>query len=152
MQSFSGRLFVITLGALLLPSHAQAHAALITLGPVEAIEIHAGYDTGEAMRGAQIVVYAPDNPAQPWLTGTADDSGRFVFVPDGTPGRWAVQAREAGHGAMSYFIVEGGETTALLPAPAQYDPLQRLVMLASIVWGAIGTALYFRRPRQRERA
>ncbi len=138
-------------GALwLLTGPAFGHGAFMDVSGVRAVEIHARYDTGAPMADAQVLVYAPDNPAEPWLRAVADSEGRFVFVPDDRPGRWAIQARQAGHGAMNYFTLEdeGGASVAVTAsASGQIDLLQRTVMIASVVWGCIGTALYFRRRR-----
>ena len=60
---------------------AYAHGARIEYTVDVEIEIVASYDSGEPMAGAQVVVYAPDNPSSPWLTGVCDDEGRFSFVP-----------------------------------------------------------------------
>ena len=134
------------------PSAALSHAAIVQAAPVQAVAVHATYDTGEPMAEAQITVFAPDNPAEPWLRGIADGEGRFVFVPDPIPGRWAIQARTAGHGAMAYVTLdaEAAEAAPLVVAAIAgggIDPLQRWVMAAAVIWGFVGTAIYFRRRR-----
>lgn len=121
---------------------------------VEAVQIHARYDTGEPMAGAQVVIFSPDNPGEPWMIGATDSAGRFVFVPDERQGRWAIQARQAGHGAINYFALEdqgavGTALTATQPSGGT-TLLQRLLMIGSVAWGCIGTALYFKRSRIRE--
>lgn len=171
----------------LLPTLAQAHGALLEQRTVPAIAVRAMYDTGEPMKTAQITVYAPNDPAKPWLTGKADPEGHFRFVPDpAIPGQWTIQAREAGHGALIYVTlgseqaapaadatVAAADTTTTATAnsgasasphaPAvstasttvrpgtsasAHSPLQRWVMVACVVWGFIGTALFFtRKPR-----
>jgi nickel transport protein len=141
------------IAALLLAGPAAAHGAFVDMGTTEAVAIQARYDTGALMAGAQVSVFAPDNPAQPWLTGMTDADGRFVFVPDDRAGQWAVQVRQAGHGAMGYVTV--GTDGAAITVTASRTGLswaQRLLMVASVVWGCIGTALYFRRLRPAEPA
>lgn len=130
------------------PGAAAAHAALVTAEPVEAVAVMAVYDTGEPMAGAQVAVFAPDDPMTPWLRGVADETGRFVFVPGPQAGRWTVQARHAGHGAMVHVERGATEGVAVLPSAASSrlgTPLQRGVMAGSVIWGLVGTALYFRR-------
>ncbi|TVQ36409.1 MAG: carboxypeptidase regulatory-like domain-containing protein [Geminicoccaceae bacterium] len=130
-----------------------AHAAFLELRPVEGIAVQGRYDDGTVMAGAQMAVFAPNDPARPWLTGVTDDEGWFRFVPDpAIEGRWTVQARQAGHGAMAYVEVGGeGEAMAAVMLMAggdeAFSPLQRGVMTASVVWGLIGTALFFQRRR-----
>lgn len=134
---------------MLLAGPATAHGAFVDLATVAAVSIQARYDTGEPMADAQVSVFAPDDPAQPWLTGQTDAAGHFVFTPDARAGRWAVQVRQAGHGAMNYVAIaaDGSATVTAAAAPGGVSLAQRLLMVASVVWGAIGTALYFRRPR-----
>ncbi len=133
----------------LAPQIAAAHAALIAAEPVEAVRITAQYDTGEAMAGAQVMIYAPDDPATVWARGETDAEGRFDLVLPAEPlGAWTVQVRQAGHGAMIH--VERGASDAqgavvVTSGTAIPHWLQRGVMVALVLWGALGTALFFRR-------
>lgn len=156
---WAARLLIVF--GLILPVQLYAHGALIELTHTAGIAIQARYDTGQPMAEAQVSIFAPDNPAKPWATGQTDTEGRFAFVPDPTiPGTWAVQARQAGHGAMAHIRVgdvpeaaatEGsdllGNTTAFPPSPQSLTTLQRILVIASVVWGCLGTALFFSRGR-----
>ncbi len=133
---------------------AFAHAAYIQLSPVRGVEVRAAYDSGEPMAGAQVRVFAPDAPTRVWAQGLTDESGVYRFVPDpAIDGAWAVQVRQAGHGAMGEIRLEPTSVSAAevaLPLPASAsgpDPLQKALMAGAIIWGFIGTALYFKRPR-----
>ncbi|MCC5973316.1 MAG: carboxypeptidase regulatory-like domain-containing protein [Rubellimicrobium sp.] len=130
---------------------AAAHAALVTAEPVEALRITARYDTGEPMAGAQVTIYAPDDPATAWARGETDAGGRFDLVlPTEPEGAWAVQVRQAGHGAMIHVArgsAEGEAALVVTAGTAVPHLLQRAVMVALVLWGALGTALFFRRGR-----
>lgn len=142
------RLFITILVALLfLPAGTTlAHGVEIDYTERTAVEITARYDSGDPMAGAQVAVFAPDNPAEPWLTGVCDDLGRFYFVPDPQiPGLWEVQVRQAGHGAL--VRVEAGESGVAPPAAAGLTTAQKVLMAAAVIWGLIGTALFFSRRR-----
>ncbi len=133
--------------SLLLPAEALAHGVNIQYTSDIEITIVARYDTGTPMAGAQVTVYAPDDPTTPWLTGACDDKGRFSFTPDTSrPGIWDVQVRLAGHGGMVHIPV--GEGTATSGGIGGYSYLQVALMAACVIWGSIGTAFYFRRRRQ----
>lgn len=135
------------LAAVLMGSPAAGHGAFVDVAGVAAVGIHARYDTGEPMADAQVSVFAPDNPAQPWRVGQTDAAGRYVFTPDDRAGRWAVQVRQAGHGAMGYVEVGADATysfTATAAAGSGISQAQRVLMAACVIWGCIGTALYFR--------
>ena len=153
-----------------LPTKILAHGTKISYENSEAIVINAVYDTGEPMGKAQISVYTPDNPSQPWLTGTTDRQGRFLFQPDSKkPGNWEVKVRHLGHGGVVQVPVSSKAQTQQTEeiqqvekttspnssTPEQvvsvskesnnleYTPMQRGLMIASVIWGCIGTALFF---------
>jgi len=124
---------------------AFAHGAKIEYTINVAVEIRAAYDTGEPMDGGQVTVYAPGDPSTPWLTGVCDEGGRFTFTPDPSiPGIWDVQVRQSGHGDMVHIPI--GEDMAM-SGTTGYTPLQVVLMGACVVWGFVGTALFFSRRR-----
>jgi nickel transport protein len=131
---------------LVLPTSALAHGVNIEYSSDVEITIVAKYDTGSPMAGAQVAVYAPDDPTTPWLTGVCDDEGVFSFTPDTSkPGTWDVQVRLAGHGGIIHIPV--GEGAASSGGLGGYSWLQIAIMAACVFWGSVGTALYFRRRR-----
>lgn len=142
------RLLVLSAGlALSVPVSLGAHGALLDYAHSAGITVQARYDTGNVMADAQMTVYAPDNPGRPWLTGISDAEGRFSFVPDpDLPGTWSVQARHAGHGAMVHIPINP-EQPEHSPEQQGYTAGQRALMAACVLWGCIGTALYFSRRR-----
>lgn len=129
---------------LYMPMPAGAHAALITAETAPAIRLHAHYDTGEPMAQAQVLIYAPDRPSEVWGRGLTDAQGRFEFLPDAAAGRWSIQVRQAGHGAMAHVFLDDTGPTVLSAGAGAQSWLQRLVMVVLVAWGALGTALYLR--------
>ena len=108
---------------------------------IQTIEIEASYDSGEPMANAQITVYGPDDPVKPWLQGTADPRGRFIFTPDAV-GSWEVKVRKAGHGEIVRISIgDRGQKSPL----STVNPLQKLAITAAVIWGFVGTALFFSR-------
>jgi len=129
---------LLTMG---LTGAVYAHGAGIEYTLSTAVELAATFDTGEPMAGGQVTVYAPDDPATPWLTGECDEGGRFVFTPDpDKPGTWDVQVRQAGHGDIVHIAI--GEGVAGLGGGRLSAP-QIVLMAACVVWGFVGTALFF---------
>jgi nickel transport protein len=142
---------------------AAAHAMEVEQGWSEAVEITAAYDTGDPVDGGQVLVYAPGDDSEPWATGTTDHQGRYAFVPDASQtGEWEIQVRQAGHAASTSVEVgdsrekpgagddreefrdesrpeDSGEARAV----GSGDTVQRVLMGAAVVWGFIGTALFF---------
>lgn len=122
-----------------------AHGVVAGYSEVPGIEINAAYDTGEPMAGGQVTVYAPDNPAKPWLSAGLDQKGKFRFVPDyAISGNWSIQVRQAGHGAMIHVPVGDSEIVESNGgSPATFSALQLILMTLCVSWGFVGTALFF---------
>ena len=136
--------FVIFL-ALIITTTALAHGAKIEYTVSMTVEIVAAYDSGDPMGEAQVVVYAPDDLTNPWLTGFTDEEGRFTFTPDpAIPGTWDVQVRQAGHGDIVHIPLGEGLTST---GGTGSTPLQTILMGASVIWGFVGTAFYFSRSK-----
>ncbi len=134
---------IIILFTLGLPAAVFGHGVEIDYQTTKAIEITATYDTGDPVSEGQVIIYAPDNPSTPWATGKCDEKGRFTFTPDPSkPGTWDVQVRKAGHGGMIHIPVGGDEVAA---GGTGYTTPQIALMTASVIWGFIGTALFFSR-------
>ena len=134
------------------PMDSHAHGAQMTSQLTTGIVVQALYNNGQPMSSAQMTVHAPDDPTRPWLTGSSDDQGRFSFVPDlNVTGTWSVQARQAGHGVIIHFVVdpdkEPTRTTQVTQVASTTSLVQRLLMAAAVIWGCVGTALYFSRKR-----
>jgi nickel transport protein len=101
-------------------TRALAHGVRINYETTQAIEVTALYDTGEPMANAQVVVYAPNDPSTPWMTGTTTESGIFTFSPDPSQaGNWEVAVRQAGHGEILSIPFEPEGSTAQPQAAAQ---------------------------------
>jgi len=137
---------------LMTAERAIAHGVKIEHKSTPAIEVTAIYDSGEPMKNAQVTVYPP-NSDNAWTKGTTNDQGKFNFVPDSSQaGNWEVKIRQAGHGGIVVVPVgEGAIANSSEPAPTaatttkgtSFTPLQLLLMVGSVTWGFIGTALYF---------
>ncbi|MEM9771968.1 MAG: hypothetical protein AAF889_10320, partial [Cyanobacteria bacterium P01_D01_bin.73] len=62
------------------------------------LEIQSTFSEIESFPNAPVVVYSPENPDQPWMTGTTDEDGRFAFQPEpGVTGIWSVEIGEDSH-------------------------------------------------------
>jgi nickel transport protein len=139
-----------------------AHGAHIDYQPTASIQIQARFDSGDPMQGAQVTVYSPADPSAPWLQGTTDDQGQFVFVPDASaPGNWEVTVRQAGHGDIVSIPVGGSaeESTDMAAVVAdtptqgaaalgQLTPMQQGITIGAVIWGFVGTALFFARGKR----
>ena len=135
---------------------AIAHGVKITYQVAPALEIQATYDSGEPMSNAQVTVYAPNRPLEPWLSSATDAAGRFIFMPNAyLGGDWEIKVRQAGHGSIVTVPLGEAFETADTSAPSLsvltgdtgYTSPQLFLMSATGVWGFVGTALFFSRRR-----
>lgn len=123
---------------------AKAHGANIQTRNITTVEIEANYDSGEPMAEAQVLVFDPTDSTSPRFEGISDQEGRFRFTPD-QPGAWEVTVRQAGHGAILSIPISEEGTAATSSGNSQLTLFQQLVIGGVVIWGAVGTALYFRR-------
>ena len=165
MKQLSFFLFLLLNGVFSPPT--WAHGSKITYTQTSAIAIQASFEDGTPMKNAQAVVYSPQDPTTPWLTGITDENGQFNFVPDpNLSGNWDVKIRQSGHGdIISIPLVAGRIASGLAEQPNltqtkkpldisetgvvssnnEFTPWQKLLMTITSVWGFIGTACFFSR-------
>ena len=127
-----------------------SHAAIATV--TQTFSVKASYSSGQPMASAQVLVYSPENPSEPRLTGQTNEQGEFEFTPD-TDGNWEVVIRQAGHGTT--VSVPVGATQVAQPHPETQptvassapaaSPIQRWASAGAAFWGLIGTVLFFSR-------
>jgi nickel transport protein len=176
-MKFNLALFCLAGGILTQTGSVLAHGVKVEHHSVAAIAVAAHYDSGQPMAEAQVLVYAPNNSTEPWLTGVTDKEGKFIFTPAGDrPGNWEVAVRQGGHGnmitipwqpettavdstdtanALTSSVNQGTPeiTVASVPdANAALSPIQRGITLGAVIWGFVGTALFFSRSKGEGRA
>ena len=144
-----------------------AHGTQIKYRQITKIVLQASFDDGTPMKNAQAVVYSPQDPTTPWLTGMTDENGQFNFVPDPSlSGNWDVKIRKSGHGDIITIPIVAGQITSATAAKPDneetkkplditetrvistnkdFTPWQKLMMTTTSVWGFIGTAFFFSR-------
>ncbi len=126
---------------------AYAHGTAIEVLPT-AVEIRATFDDGEPMPNAQVLIYSPSDPETPWQKGETDAEGKYLFAPEAeNPGDWEVTVRKAGHGGTTTFAVDNEGVQSITGAGnvADAPAVQKWVSMAAIIWGFVGTALFFSR-------
>lgn len=141
------------------PAQAFAHSVQTDYRMVaESLEIQSTFSTGEAMEGATVEVYAPNDPARPWLQGTTDQDGKFLFQPDrAIAGEWSVKIGAGDHGdELAVPVDEQGveiDEISDRPYEAPHQVAQQLakqMVVAGILLGSsLGTTGLLRRKRQR---
>ncbi|MFK7804115.1 MAG: carboxypeptidase regulatory-like domain-containing protein [Anaerolineae bacterium] len=118
---------------------ANAHGTSITYATT--LTVQGAFESGEPMSNAEVTIFTPTDPQNAWGQGIADEEGRYTFTPDASiEGEWTVSYRSAGHGDIAYIPVGEGVTGS---GGGLTGNLQRIVMAVAVIWGFVGTALYF---------
>jgi len=147
---------LIFLSALSLQEKTIAHGVKIEHQITPAIKINAVYDTGLPLVNTPVTVYAPNTPSKPWLKGTTNEEGNFIFSFDSSqPGYWQIKVGQAGHGELVSIPLQvdkshnfnnkkiNNSNYYLASTSNDYNPLQKGFMIGCIVWGFVGTGLFF---------
>ncbi|MGF1493565.1 MAG: hypothetical protein ACFBSC_14145 [Microcoleaceae cyanobacterium] len=89
----------LLLGLVIFPGPALAHSVATDYQLVsDFLEIQSTFSSGESFEDAPVVVYSPNDLTRPWLEGTTDASGKFIFEPDPSiSGEWSVEIGEGSH-------------------------------------------------------
>ena len=140
IKNFYVALLMIFLAAPSLYSHGTKYE-IVNSGE---IGVKAMYDSGEAMAMANVLVFHPGSASSSDSIKT-DKNGVFYFTPD-APGTWTFQVRDtSGHGMrINLQIDESLSVKSGNQSGSGLNMIQKVIMALSIVWGAIGTALYFK--------
>lgn len=123
----------------------QAHGVNINYQEDMVYRIEANFDNGQPIANGQVTIYAPNNPTEVWGEGFTNDEGVYLFAPDNKiTGDWTIKIRQAGHGSLITIPI-GSEELGSTSGSTGLSLLQKLLMVACVVWGTIGTVLYFKR-------
>ncbi len=102
--------------------------------------IYASYDGGAPIADAEVLVFPPGKTT-PCCTTATDGRGFFAFVPP-SDGTWIFQVRDkTGHGMRINLPID--DSQIVKTSGSGVTPTAKVLMVVSIVWGAVGTALYF---------
>jgi nickel transport protein len=108
------------------------------------ITIRAFFDSGEPLARANVKVFAP-RETEPHATSVTDADGVFMFRPD-RPGVWVLQVLDrGGHGVRINCDVNDTMVVEKTAGAGRIGLGQKMIMAACVLWGFVGTALFFRR-------
>lgn len=120
-----------------------AHGTKYKVVSEKVIGIKAMYDSGEPMANARVLIFAPDE-TKVTCTTESDSSGIFYLIPD-RAGTWTMQVRDrGGHGMRINLPVDESMQLGTAHKGSGMTFLQKIMAVLCVVWGCIGTALYFK--------
>jgi len=107
------------------------------------VMIKAWFSGGKPFYPATFDLYSPDNYEKVYLSGETDNKGIFSFKPD-KPGKWIVMLRDkTGHGTRINLDVNENLSLDKDNPIGSINLYQKLIMVVCVIWGFIGTALFF---------
>ena len=103
--------------------------------------------TGDVMSDADVLFFPPGATSVSSTVKT-DKDGIFFFSPD-KPGTWTFQVRDkSGHGMRVNLQIDESLSVKCGPRDGTgLNIIQKVLMALCVIWGAIGTALYFKLKR-----
>lgn len=111
------------------------------------IGIEVKYEDGVPLGEQPVRVFSPDNKSKAYIKSKTNHLGRYYFKAD-KKGDWIVIVQDAaGHAVRVNVRVEKDEVKVKNQSNA-IDPFQKIIMSLSIIWGLIGTALFFYRNKK----
>lgn len=122
-----------------------AHGTKYEVLSEEIVGIKAMFDTGEPITNAKVLIFAPDETEVTYTT-KSDSDGVFYVIPD-KAGTWTMQVRDKdGHGMRINLVVsESMQLVSNKGGKIGMTYLQKVIAALCVIWGCIGTALYFKR-------
>lgn len=138
------KFFLVPLIILNITAAAFSHGTKYEIVKTGRIGVKAMYDSGEAISNANVLVFPPGETSAS-VTEKADSGGVFYFTPD-RAGTWTFQVRDGtGHGMrINLDIDESLSVAGDTVQGSGVSTAQKILMALCVVWGAIGTALYFK--------
>ena len=122
-----------------------AHGTKYEIIDKNILAIKAMFDSGIPMANSKVLLFPPGE-AKASITTQTDENGIFYIAPEKS-GTWVAQVRESGGHGMRINLeidesmqVKGGSRMQ----GSGTTMLQKIIMAACVIWGFIGTALYFR--------
>lgn len=123
------------------PVLLQAHGVKYEIIKDKGIGLIVKYDTGEPMVDAEVAIYHPKDYKKPYLTMTTDQQGCFMFLPN-ISGKWAIVVNDnSGHGVQKTIEVDLSTNSDFSIAKGYVT--QKIIMALCVIWGLIGTSLFF---------
>jgi nickel transport protein len=142
MNKFYKIVFVVVFILLMFTSIVYAHGVEYEFIQNN-VMIKAWFSGGKPFYPATFDLYSPDNYEKVYLSGETDNKGIFSFKPD-KPGKWIVMLRDkTGHGTRINLDVNENLSLDKDNPIGSINLYQKLIMVVCVIWGFIGTALFF---------
>ena len=127
-------------------SFSYAHGNRYEVLQMGIVGVKAFFNTGEPMAGARVLIFSPNTSVVYYKTET-DKNGVVTFCPDKS-GLWSLMIKDnTGHGMKINLEID--DTMSISRNQNNYVQkptafFQKIIMVICVLWGFIGTALFFR--------
>lgn len=111
------------------------------------IGIEAMYADDTPLSFSNVIVFAPDDRKEHYITGYTDRKGRFLFFPN-TKGEWIIKVSDGMGHALEAEIYLQDDLKISRSSSGNLSNLQITTMAICVIWGFIGTGLYFIRRKK----
>lgn len=136
------RIFISLVIFIMLPVMLFAHGINAEILSGNVIAVKFSYDGGAAMKNAAVKIFAPDNYEHPSISAATNEQGMVYFVPT-KKGEWILMAKDDG-GHIKRVNIPVDESKIAQSSSHDLTYLQKIIIAICVVWGFIGTALFFK--------
>jgi len=138
--------FIVFFFVLIFAMPLFAHGTKFTMS-VDGYNIHAMFEDGTPIKNGKVLIFKPGE-VKPYKKIKTDENGFFNFIVKGKQkGLWIMQILDdTGHGLrINLPIDSNGFLSGSKKIEMGTSYIQKILMALAIVWGFVGTALYFKR-------
>ncbi len=136
------KFFLISTLIFIIAGIVYTHGINYSLTQKSKLSITFTYEGGEPMKNATVLFFAPGNYNKYAFKKTTDNSGRVEFSPE-KKGEWIIMAKQAG-GHVKRVNLKVSENMLLRSSKGSLSFLQKIIIAFCVLWGFVGTALYFK--------
>lgn len=135
---------IICILVTLSPSDLFSHGLGYQVLNKNIVGLEVQYDNGAPLIEQDVIVYRPGNTQEAFLKSKTNEQGQFFFKPD-KAGEWIIVFKDQmGHAVRANIKINKDRFVDDQEANhGSYSFSQKLVMIFSVLWGLIGTALFF---------
>jgi nickel transport protein len=107
------------------------------------VGIRFAYEGGNPFSNVKVKIYSPDDASTPFIVASTDTAGYVYFAPT-KRGEWIIVAKDEGGHAKRVNLNVDESFAVQSAASGNLNSLQKLILGIAVVWGFIGTALFFK--------
>lgn len=125
---------------------SYSHGVEYKISKNEVYTVSMNYGDGEGMNYTGYKIYSPGSDTV-FQSGLTDKNGKLSFIPDAA-GEWRVEVNDDTGHAAAVIVKTDKISDGNIASGNSLNIIQKIIMAVCVIWGAAGTAFYFRSRKQ----